>query len=348
MSHQTPRRAGRIELRHGAGGRATAQLIEELFRHHLGNAILNAGDDGAILEAPGGGATQTRWVLATDAFVVSPLFFPGGSIGDLAVNGTVNDLAMMGAVPRYLTAAFILEEGLALEVLDQIVEDMALAAQKAGVQVVAGDTKVVERGKGDGLFISTTGLGMLPPGAMPSGRGARPGDRILISGTLGDHALALLRARNPETFRADFFSDTAPLHALVAELQKTAGDHLHVLRDPTRGGLGNTLNEIAQQSGVGLIINESSLPIRPAVAAATELLGLDPLYLANEGKLILMTDSAHAEDCLGTLKSHALGREARLIGEVVASARPCVILRTQLGGERLIDWLAGDPLPRIC
>lgn len=348
MKSRTPDDPRRIELRHGAGGLATHELIKTLFLKHLGNPVLATGNDGARLEALATPDSGTCWVMATDAHVVTPLFFPGGNIGDLAINGTVNDLAMMGARALCVTVAFILEEGLPLLILEQVVESMALAARKAGVQVVAGDTKVVERGKADGLFIATSGLGHTLPGFAPKGDGARPGDHILLSGPIGDHALALMKAREPDAFDADFRSDTAPLNDLVLSLHDLNPGAIHVLRDPTRGGLGNTLNEIAHQSGVAMRLEESAIPVRPEVVAATEVLGLDPLYLANEGKLILICDPASSAAYLERLKAHPLGDQAAWVGEVLESGDALVSMRTPLGGYRLVDWLSGDPLPRIC
>jgi hydrogenase expression/formation protein HypE len=335
---------GRIDLTHGAGGRASAQLIAGLFTAAFKNDYLDQGDDGAVLPAPAPGEAL---VLATDAHVVTPLFFPGGDIGSLAVHGTINDLAMMGARPLYLTASFILEEGFALKDLARIVASMAAASSAAGVPIVTGDTKVVEQGKGDGIFISTAGLGARPAGRCPGGRGAQVGDVILISGTLGDHGLALLTARGELGLASTITSDSAALHGLVETLFAAVPD-IHVLRDPTRGGLATTLNEIAHQSGVGMQLVESAIPLNPQVAAACELLGLDPLYLANEGKLLAIVPAAQADAALAALRAHPLGQHAVQIGAVIADPRHFVQLRTPLGGQRLLDWLNGEPLPRIC
>lgn len=334
-------------MAHGAGGRASHQLIRDIFLFHFGNPFLLQGDDGAVLDPlePG---FQGRWVTATDAHVVTPLEFPGGDIGRLAVNGTINDLAMMGAAPRYLTAAFILEEGLSLALLDRIVASMANASKEAGVPVVAGDTKVVERGKGDGMFITTSGFGLMPHGTQCGGRHAKPGDAILVSGTLGDHAIALMAERNGLIFESPLLSDTAALHDLVANILMPRPEAVHVLRDPTRGGVATVLNEIAQQSGVAIEIDESQLPMRPEVSAATELLGLDPLYLANEGKVIVICDANDAEAILLRMREHPLGQQSARIGQVLASSRPYVEMRTRWGGRRLVDWLMGELLPRIC
>ena len=335
---------GCVEIAHGAGGRAMAQLIAELFARHLDNEWLARGDDGAVLPGPGPGE---RLVMATDSHVVSPLFFPGGDIGCLAVHGTVNDVAVMGARPLWLSAAFILEEGFALADLERIVASMAAAAREAGVPVVTGDTKVVERGKGDRVFITTTGVGALPPGRDPGGARARPGDAVLVSGTLGDHGMAIMSEREGLGFAAPIVSDTAALHGLIEAVLATGAD-IRVLRDPTRGGLGTTLNEIASQSGVGMLIEEQRLPLNPAVAAACEFLGLDPLYVANEGKLIVICAEADAERVLAALRAHPLGRQAARIGQVLEDERRFVQMATAMGGRRIVDWLSGDQLPRIC
>ncbi len=340
--------AGAITLAHGAGGRASHQLIQEIFLFHLGNPFLQQGDDGAVLDPLEPGSQGGRWVTATDAHVVTPLEFPGGDIGRLAVNGTINDLAMMGASPRYLTAAFILEEGLSLALLDRVVASMAAAAKAAGVPVVAGDTKVVERGKGDGIFITTSGFGLLPPGIQCGGCRAKPGDAVLVSGTLGDHAMALMAERNGLIFDPPLLSDTAALHGLVADILTPRPAAVHVLRDPTRGGVATVLNEIAQQSKVAIEIDESCLPMRSEVTAAAELLGLDPLYLANEGKVIVICEATDADSILLRMREHPLGQQSSRIGEVLATSRPYVEMKTRWGGRRLVDWLMGELLPRIC
>lgn len=334
---------GRVDMAHGSGGRAMAQLIGELFAKYLGNEYLGQGDDGAVLPMPGEG----KLVMATDAHVVSPLFFPGGDIGCLAVHGTVNDVAVMGARPLYLAAAFVLEEGLPLADLARIVQSMAEAARAAGVPVVTGDTKVVERGKGDGVFITTTGVGVLPPGRALSGRLARPGDAILISGTLGDHGMAIMAERESLGFDSPIVSDTAALHGLI-EVMLESGAEIHVLRDPTRGGLATTLNEIAQQSGVGMMLQEKALPVQPAVNAACEFLGLDPLYVANEGKLVAICAEQDSEKLLAVMRAHPLGAAAARIGSVHADEHAFVQMTTAFGGRRIVDWLSGDQLPRIC
>lgn len=338
---------GRVDMTHGAGARAMAQLIAELFARHLGNTYLGQGNDGAVLPAPLLNGQPARLVMATDGHVVSPLFFPGGNIGSLSVHGTVNDLAVMGATPLYLAAGFILEEGLPLADLDQIVLSMADAARAAGVPVVTGDTKVVERGKGDGVFITTTGVGVLPDGLDLGGARARPGDVVLVSGTLGDHGVAIMSQRDHLSFSAPILSDSAALHGLVAQLLASGAD-IHCLRDPTRGGLAATLNEIAHQSGVGMMLQESAMPVKPVVAAACEFLGLDPLNVANEGKLVVICAAADAPRALAALRAHPLGVDAAVIGEVRADARCFVQITTALGGRRMVDWLTGDALPRIC
>jgi len=334
---------GRVEMAHGAGGRAMAHLVETLFARRLANEWLAQGDDGAVLPAPGHG----RLVMATDSHVVSPLFFPGGDIGCLAVHGTINDVAVMGARPLWLSAAFVLEEGFPLGDLARIVDSMALAARQAGVPVVTGDTKVVERGKGDGVFITTTGVGLLPFGRELSGRRAQAGDAILVSGTLGDHGMAIMAGRDNLGFESPIVSDTAALHGLIEALL-ACGAELHVLRDPTRGGLATTLNEIARQSGVGMLLQEKALPVNPLVAAACEFLGLDPLYVANEGKLVAICAENDAETVLSAMHKHPLGAQAAIIGSVHADQQHFVQMATALGGKRIVDWLTGDQLPRIC
>ena len=335
---------GCVDITHGAGGRAMVQLIDGLFARHLGNAYLGQGNDGAVLPAPD---FNHRLVMATDSHVVTPLFFPGGDIGCLSVHGTINDVAVMGATPLYLAAGFILEAGFPLADLERIVVSMAHAATAAGVPVVTGDTKVVERGKGDGVFITTTGVGAIPEGRDIGGARARPGDAILLSGTLGDHGMAILSQREGLGFEVPIVSDTAALHGLIAALLDERAD-IRVMRDPTRGGLAATLNEIAAQSGVGMLLQEKALPVRPAVAAACEFLGLDPLHVANEGKLVCICAAGDAPRLLARLRAHPLGGEAALIGEVVADDHGFVQMTTDLGGRRLVDWLTGDQLPRIC
>jgi len=333
---------GVVDMSHGSGGRAMAQLVDELFLAAFDNAWLREMNDQARVPMPAG-----RLVIATDSHVVSPLFFPGGDIGCLSVHGTVNDVAMAGAKPLYLTAGFILEEGYPLADLKRIVDSMAAAARDAGVPIVTGDTKVVEQGKGDGVFINTTGVGVVFEGVDVSGANARPGDAILVSGPMGDHGVAIMSLRENLTFETTIASDTAALHGLVEALV-TAVPGVRTLRDPTRGGLATTLNEIARQSGVGMTLRESAIPVRPEVAAACEFLGLDPLYVANEGKLVAIVASGDAPAALAALRGHPLGREAAIVGEVVADANHFVQMETGFGGRRMVDWLAGEQLPRIC
>lgn len=336
-------KSGRIDLSHGAGGRAMKRLIDGLFRRAFDNDWLNQGNDQAAFDVAGG-----RMVMATDGFVVSPLFFPGGDIGSLAVHGTINDVAMAGARPLYLSASFILEEGFPITDLQRIVNSMATASRAAGVPVVTGDTKVVERGMADGVFITTTGIGVVPDGLELSGDKARPGDKILISGTLGDHGVAVMSKRENLTFETEIVSDSAALHGLVADMVAAAGGALKCLRDPTRGGLAATLNELACQSGVGMSLDEMAMPVKAQVAAACELLGLDPLCIANEGKLVAVTAPEMATELLAAMRAHPLGGEAAVIGEVVEDSRHLVRMETAFGGERLVDWLSGEQLPRIC
>lgn len=337
---------GRVDMNHGAGGRASAQLIEELFLRAFDNDYLRQGNDGATLPAPPAGS---RLVMATDAHVISPLFFPGGDIGCLSVHGTLNDVAMQGATPLYLAASFILEEGFALADLQRIVTSMGAAAREAGVPIVTGDTKVVERGKGDGVFISTTGVGYVPAGIEVSGNRARPGDVILLSGTIGEHGVAVLSKRESLEFETTIESDTAALHTLVAALmQAVERDAVRALRDPTRGGLATTLNEIARQSSVGMLIDEASIPMLPQVEAACELLGLDPLYIANEGKLIAIVAPESADAVLAAMRAHPRGVAAQRIGVVTDDPQGFVQMNTRFGGRRVVDWLSGEQLPRIC
>ena len=333
---------GQVELSHGSGGRAMAQLIEELFATAFRNPWLDQRNDQACLDLPPG-----RIAMTTDSYVVSPLFFSGGDIGSLAVHGTVNDLAMAGALPLHLSAGFILEAGFPLADLQRIVESMAEAARGAGVNIVTGDTKVVERGKGDGVFINTTGIGVIPEGVQLSGDRARPGDGILLSGSIGDHGVAVMSQRAGLEFETTLQSDSAALHELVAAMVVVAPG-LRCLRDPTRGGLAATLNELADQSGVGMHLREAAIPVRPEVAAACELLGLDPLYVANEGKLVAICSSDDAERVLAAMLAHPLGAAAAIIGTVREDRHHFVTMETLFGGDRLVDWLSGEQLPRIC
>ena len=319
-----------------------AQLIEELFEAHFDNPWLAQRNDQACFEVQAG-----RMVMTTDGFVISPLFFPGGDIGSLAVHGTINDVAMAGARPLYLACGMILEEGFPLADLAAIVQSMAAAAKAAGVPIVTGDTMVVERGKGDGVFITTTGVGVVPPGVEIAADRARTGDAVLLSGGIGNHGTAVLSRRESLTFETELRSDSAPLHGLVAAMVEAVPD-IHVMRDPTRGGLAALLNEIARESRVGIIIREQAIPIATAVRGACELLGLDPLYVANEGKLVAFCAAADAEPLLSAMREHPLGREAAIIGEVIEDADQFVQMQTAFGGDRIIDWLAGEQLPRIC
>jgi len=336
------RTRGVIEMAHGGGGRAMARLIESIFLTSFANPLLNQRNDQACFAVEKG-----RLAMTTDSYVIQPLFFPGGDIGALSVHGTVNDLAMAGAVPLHLSAGFILEEGLPLADLARLVDSMGQAAREAGVAIVTGDTKVVEKGKGDGVFITTTGIGIIPDGVAPSGERARPGDAILLSGTLGDHGVAVMSRRENLSFETAILSDCAALHGLVAAMVAVAPD-LHVLRDPTRGGLAATLNEIAQQSGVGMELVETAIPVKAQVRAACELLGLDPLNVANEGKLVAIVAPQDAEPVLAAMQAHPLGQDAARIGTVIEDADRFVVLKTGFGGTRMVDWLAGEQLPRIC
>jgi hydrogenase expression/formation protein HypE len=335
--------APRIDMSHGAGGKATHKLIEGLLLPALDNPMLAALSDAAMI--PFGDA---HLALTTDSFVVRPLLFPGGSIGELAVNGTVNDLAVSGATVLGLSAALIVEEGLETEVLAREVGAMAAAAERAGVSVVTGDTKVVERGKGDGLYIVTTGVGIADPGLSLSAASVRPGDQILLSGTLGDHGAAILIARGDLELEAEVLSDTRSLAPLVEALKRAAGPGLRFMRDPTRGGAGTVLNELARDSGYGVVLWEEKVPIRDVVHGACEILGIDPLYVANEGKLLAVVAPEEAEDALKALRDVEGGEEAEVIGEVREEPSRMVLMHTGFGGTRMIDMLVGDPLPRIC
>ncbi len=337
-----------IVMGHGSGGRMSYELISKLFLPEFDNPILRTGDDAGIMFIPNAQAEPgSRLAISTDSHVVMPLFFPGGDIGRLAVCGTVNDVAMLGANPTYLTAGFVLEEGLEVELLHKVVTSMRQAAKEANIQVIAGDTKVVQRGKADGLYINTTGFGLIPPGVDISGARAQAGDTVSISGTIGDHGIAVLAARGELNFEAEIKSDIAPLNGLVKAMLE-ASDGVHVLRDPTRGGLATSLNEIALQSRVGIRIYEDAIPVRPAVSAACEMLGFDPLYVANEGKLIAIARSNDAEKLLSAMKKHPLGTDAAIIGTVTGSASDHVVLKTTYGTTRLVDMLSGEMLPRIC
>ncbi len=332
----------RILLGHGSGGRLSHELMRKVFLPALDNPVLARLDDQAVVDVEG-----LRLAFTTDSFVVQPLFFPGGDIGSLAVHGTTNDLAMGGAQPLCLSAAFILEEGLEVETLWRVVQSMRQAAAEVGVDVVTGDTKVVERGSADGLFINTSGIGLVPDGVHLSADGARPGDRIVLSGSIGEHGMAVLAQREGLGFEGPVESDSAPLHTLVAAMLQTP-QAVHCLRDPTRGGVASALNEMAQSSGVGMTIDERAIPMREAIKGACELLGLDPLYVANEGKLVAIVDTAATEKVVAAMRQHPLGRQAQVIGTVQASSPGVVKMRTSIGTTRIVDMLAGDQLPRIC
>jgi len=332
----------RILLAHGSGGQLSHELVERLFLKYFDNPILAQLDDAAVVRVSG-----LKLAFTTDSYVVKPIFFPGGDIGKLAICGTVNDLAMSGARPLYLSASFIIEEGLSLDDLERIVVSMRQAADEAGVEVIAGDTKVVNRGSADGLFINTTGVGIVPEQIGISGSNARPGDKVIISGTIGDHGIAIMSQREGLEFSAPLGSDCAPLNKLVAAMLEASAE-IHCLRDPTRGGLATTLNEFAAQSGVGILIHEGRVPIRDAVRGACEMLGLDPLHVANEGKLVAVVGEADAEKVLACMRRHPYGAEAAIIGEVRVEHPGRVVMKTLLGTSRLVDMLVGDLLPRIC
>jgi hydrogenase expression/formation protein HypE len=332
----------RILLGHGSGGKLSAELLSKVFLPALGNPLLDRLEDQAVVSL-----RDSRLAISTDSFVVKPLFFRGGNIGSLAVHGTINDLAMGGAVPLYLTAAFILEEGLPIDTLQRVVNSMHDAAADAGVQIVTGDTKVVEKGSADGMFINTTGIGLVREGITLSASQARPGDCVIVSGTLGDHGIAILAEREGLKFETEIRSDSAALHTLVAQLFH-ATDEVRCLRDPTRGGLSSTLNEIAASSKVGIELEETSIPVHEEVRGACEMLGLDPLYVANEGKLVAIVAPEAAQKALQALQSHPLGKDARIIGRVIADHPRMVVMRTPFGTTRIVDMLAGDQLPRIC
>ena len=356
--HKFYLRDERITLSHGSGGKATHNLIEGVFAPAFDNPLLDRMDDSAVLDF--GFSTldletdrsriqnpKSKIAFTTDTYVVSPLFFPGGDIGKLAVHGTINDLAMAGARPLYLSAGFILEEGFAIATLRRIVDSMAAAAAEAGVTIVTGDTKVVQRGKADGVFINTAGIGVIEAD-WPLGQAeVRPGDKILLSGSVGDHGIAIMLAREALDLETDVQSDSAPLHGLVATLLAAAGPGIHCLKDPTRGGVATTLNEIALASEVGIALDEQAIPVHPGVRGACEILGLDPLTIANEGKLLAVVAPEHASAALAAMRAHPLGQAAAIVGEVRAEPAAMVFLRTDIGGTRVLDMLVGDPLPRI-
>ncbi|MBW1607257.1 MAG: hydrogenase expression/formation protein HypE [Deltaproteobacteria bacterium] len=335
-------KTGTILLDHGSGGKLSHRLIADLVLPIFDNAILSPLHDGAVFDIDG-----QRLAFSTDTFVVDPIFFPGGNIGDLAVNGTVNDLAMCGAEPLYLSVGLIIEEGFSMADLKKILKGMGRASEKAGVKVVTGDTKVVPKGAVDKIFVNTSGIGKIPHGVDISSRNARAGDKIILSGTMGDHGVAVLTQREGMTFDSSLKSDTAPLNHMVAGMLSVCQD-IHVLRDPTRGGVGTALNEIAGKSGVGVKIYEEKIPLKDAVAGICELLGFDPLYIANEGKLIAFVNPRHAEKVLAAIKEDELGKDACIIGEVISDHPGRVIMKTRIGGIRIVDMLTGAQLPRIC
>ncbi|WP_338466934.1 hydrogenase expression/formation protein HypE [Novosphingobium sp. ZN18A2] len=332
----------RVTMSHGGGARAMADLIRKVFAHHFANPLLDQHHDVARLDRPEG-----RIVVSTDGHVISPLFFPGGDIGSLAVHGTLNDVAMGGARPVALTAGFIIEEGFPLADLDRIAASMGEAARKAGVPIATGDTKVVERGKGDGVFITTTGIGVVPDGVEISPERIAPGQAILLSGPIGDHGVAILSARQGLEFGTSIVSDSAALHRMAADMIAAAPD-IALLRDPTRGGLSATLNELVEGTRHGMLIDERAIPVRPEVASACELLGLDPLHIANEGKLVCICDAVDADRVLAAMHAHPEGAGAALIGHVTAEQPGFVRMTTRIGGMRVVDWLSGEQLPRIC
>ncbi|OBK67808.1 hydrogenase expression/formation protein HypE [Mycobacterium sp. 1165178.9] len=332
-----------VTLAHGAGGKASAALVDAVFVEAFRNPLLESLGDGAVLALPSG----ERVAMSTDSFVVQPRRFPGGSIGELAVNGTCNDLAVAGAVPSWISAAFVLEEGFPVAELREIVADMAAAAAAAGVQVVTGDTKVVPKGAADGLFITTAGTGVIPAGRTLSAQSVRAGDKVLLSGSMGDHGMAVMLARGDLAIEADIASDTASVSPLVESLM-AAAPSTRWMRDATRGGVGTVCNELAQACGLGVLLEEERLPVAPTVNGACELLGIDPLYVANEGKFVAVVAPQEAEAGLDALRSHPLGAGAAEVGEIVTEPAESVVLRTGFGGTRIVDMLVGDPLPRIC
>ena len=343
--HKFYLRDEKITLSHGSGGKSTHNLIEGVFAPAFSNPMLDPMDDAATFAIDGSGQ---RMAFTTDTYVVSPLFFPGGDIGKLAVHGTINDLAMAGAVPLYLSAGFVLEEGFPIADLRRIVASMAKAASEAGVSIVTGDTKVVQRGKADGLFINTAGVGIIRA-TWPLGQTQlQPGDKVLLSGSVGDHGIAIMLAREALDIETDVQSDTAPLYSLVATLLEAAGDGVHCLKDPTRGGVATSLNEMALGSEVSIGLDEHAIPVHAGVRGACEILGLDPLTIANEGKLLAIVAPERAESALAAMRNHPLGREAAIIGSIQAEPAGMVFLRTDIGGMRVLDMLVGDPLPRIC
>jgi hydrogenase expression/formation protein HypE len=332
----------RIGLDHGSGGEASHELIEEVLLTRLDNEFLRKLDDSAVVDLSG-----TRVAVTTDSYVVDPIFFPGGDIGSLSVHGTVNDLSMQGAKPLYLCLALIMEEGLLMDDLKRIIDSVAEAALEAGVRIITGDTKVVPKGHMDKIFINTSGVGIIPPGVDVGAQNARPGDVVMINGDIGDHGMAILTQREGLSFKSPLKSDSAPLNSLVASMLKTTRE-IHVLRDPTRGGVATALNEIAAQSGVGILLSEASLPLGKGVLSASEILGLDPLYVANEGKCLVIVSRRHAEAVLNVMKRHKYGKRSQIIAEVTAENPGRVLLKTRIGGTRILPMLTGEQLPRIC
>jgi hydrogenase expression/formation protein HypE len=335
-------REERITMSHGSGGKATRTLVEAVFLEAFSNPLLEPMEDAAQLHVNG-----SRVALTTDSYVVSPLFFPGGDIGDLAVNGTVNDLAVSGATPLYLSAGFILEEGFPVADLIRIVASMEAAARVAGVQVVTGDTKVVQKGKADGCYINTAGIGVVEHDVSLGVVNAQPGDVVIVSGPIGDHGVTIMLARGELDIEADIISDTAALNGLVADLL-SATTGVRALRDATRGGVATILNEVAAAAGVGVLVNEDAIPVSPVVRGASELLGIDPMYVACEGRLVAVVDGGQADQALAALRAHPLGADAAIIGQITADPPGIVLLKTAFGGTRIVDLLVGDPLPRIC
>jgi hydrogenase expression/formation protein HypE len=332
----------KVMLDHGAGGRMSHSLIADIMLPVFDNPVLSKLDDGAILDIDG-----MRIAFSTDTFTVDPIFFPGGNIGDLAVNGTVNDIAMCGANPLFLSVGLLIEDGFPMEELKRILRTMGNAADAAGVKIITGDTKVVPKGAADRIFINTSGLGLIPEGVEISCQRAIPGDRIILSGGIAEHGMTVLTRRAGMSFESSIVSDTAPLNHMVARMLSASRD-IHVLRDPTRGGVGTTLNEIAQSSRVGIVIYEDRIPLNPQVEALCELMGLDPLYIANEGKLVAIVGKDHVKEVLSAMQGDRCGREAAIIGEVVAEDPGAVLMKTKIGGTRIVDMLTGEPLPRIC
>ena len=332
----------KILLDHGSGGRASHKLVSELILKYFNNPILEKLDDSAVFEVE-----QGRLAFSTDSYTVDPIFFPGGDIGELAINGTVNDLAMLGAEPRYLSVGFILEEGFLISDFDRILQSMRKAAEEASVKIVTGDTKVVPRGAADKIFVNTSGVGFIPRNVNIAGKNAKPGDKIIVSGTIADHGVTVLTQREGLSFQSALTSDTAPLNHLVAAMISTS-DQIHVLRDPTRGGVATTMNEIAIQSAVGVMLYEDAIPIRDDVRGACELLGLDPLYIANEGKLLACVPADHVDRVLASMHHNRYGKDACMIGEITNDYPGKVFLKTTIGGTRIVDMLVGEQLPRIC